>query len=246
MRLTTATPTEGSEEPAPERSSLDPARSRQVGTGEPGATMRALAAGATIVALLTVVPLVLLRLTTVLPIDVSAVSPEGLLRPDDGGLLLVLLAALAWASWATLATSVTLELVAALRGVPTPRIPGLGAPQRLAGALVTALLVGTVPLAASAGQPAAVPLDLASAVLSSELDDRLEQLDGRAADSQPRRDRPNPAVQPASADLPTIVVQRHDTLWLLAEQHLGSGERFVEIVRLNKGVRQQDGRAPSG
>ena len=139
----------------------------------------------------------------------------------------------------------TVELVAALRGVPTPRIPGLGAPQRLAGALVTALLVGTLPLAASAVQPAAGPLDLAAAVLSTQaaVDDVVDQLDGRTAAPSARSDRVPQAEQPATAELPTVVVQRHDTLWLLAEQHLGSGERFAEIVALNKGARQPDGRA---
>ena len=48
-----------------------------------------------------------------------------------------------------------------------------------------------------------------------------------------------------SPELPSIVTQRHDTLWLLAEQRLGSGERFAEIVELNAGVRQSDGRALS-
>ena len=42
--------------------------------------------------------------------------------------------------------------------------------------------------------------------------------------------------------LPTITVERHDTLWALAERHLGSGERYAEIVDLNRGVPQPDGR----
>jgi LysM repeat protein/two-component SAPR family response regulator len=45
---------------------------------------------------------------------------------------------------------------------------------------------------------------------------------------------------------PTVTVARHDTLWSLAEQHLGSGSRFREIVNLNLGVTQPDGRALTG
>jgi hypothetical protein len=40
-----------------------------------------------------------------------------------------------------------------------------------------------------------------------------------------------------------VTTERHDTLWLLAEQYLGAGERFVEIVELNRGVVQPDGRS---
>lgn len=42
---------------------------------------------------------------------------------------------------------------------------------------------------------------------------------------------------------PAITIQRGDTLWGLAERHLGAGARFVEIVTLNRDVRQSDGRA---
>jgi nucleoid-associated protein YgaU len=41
---------------------------------------------------------------------------------------------------------------------------------------------------------------------------------------------------------PTVTVRRHDTLWSLSETHLGSGERFREIVELNRGRPQPDGR----
>jgi DNA-binding SARP family transcriptional activator len=47
----------------------------------------------------------------------------------------------------------------------------------------------------------------------------------------------------ASRHHPTVAVRRHDTLWSLAETHLGSGERFREIVALNLGRKQPDGRA---
>ena len=42
---------------------------------------------------------------------------------------------------------------------------------------------------------------------------------------------------------PTVTTERHDTLWLLAEQYLGAGVRFVEIVELNRGEVQPDGRS---
>ncbi|MCB2178200.1 MAG: LysM peptidoglycan-binding domain-containing protein [Actinomycetales bacterium] len=42
--------------------------------------------------------------------------------------------------------------------------------------------------------------------------------------------------------LPVVVVQRGDSLWRLAERHLGDGTRFEEIADLNRGLIQPDGR----
>ena len=47
----------------------------------------------------------------------------------------------------------------------------------------------------------------------------------------------------AGPEGPRITTQRHDTLWILAEAHLGAGERYQEIVALNQGVPQPDGRS---
>ena len=47
----------------------------------------------------------------------------------------------------------------------------------------------------------------------------------------------------AGSEGPRITTQRHDTLWILAEAHLGAGERYQEIVALNQGVPQPDGRS---
>src|SRR5665647_3401996 len=41
---------------------------------------------------------------------------------------------------------------------------------------------------------------------------------------------------------PVITVARGDTLWGLAERHLGDGHRYVEIYDLNAGRPQADGR----
>ena len=41
---------------------------------------------------------------------------------------------------------------------------------------------------------------------------------------------------------PVVIVERGDSLWRLAERHLGDGARFEEIAALNRGVAQPDGR----
>jgi hypothetical protein len=49
-------------------------------------------------------------------------------------------------------------------------------------------------------------------------------------------------VAPAPAPLPTYQVQRRDTLWDIAERHLGDPFRWVEIYEVSKDIPQPDGR----
>ena len=63
----------------------------------------------------------------------------------------------------------------------------------------------------------------------------------RAHRARRRRQRnPQPATE--VTEYPTITVQRHDTLWALADRHLGDGARYTEILELNRGRPQPDGR----
>lgn len=160
---------------------------------------------------------------------------SALTSPDDGSLFLAALLLIAWVAWLVIAVSVALELVAFARGVPTPRLPWLKLPQQGAAALVAtaALLVtsGTALLSAPVARPVPVGADFhcspgGSAPVAHESD---------AAASMPGIEEPH--------HHPTVAVRRHDTLWSLAETHLGSGERFREIVALNLGRPQPDGRA---
>ena len=55
---------------------------------------------------------------------------------------------------------------------------------------------------------------------------------------------PDGATPPASPELARDVdhvVEPGDTLWDIAEDHLGSGERYPEVFDLNDGVVQPDG-----
>ena len=75
-----------------------------------------------------------------------------LTSPDDGTLAMVVIAAVAWIAWAFVAVSVVLEVVSQVRGLPTPTLPGLGAPQRAVGQLVAvaALLFVAAPTVVAA------------------------------------------------------------------------------------------------
>src|SRR5207249_4053758 len=54
---------------------------------------------------------------------------------------------------------------------------------------------------------------------------------------------PSGAAMPATATPKTYVVQPRDDLWLLAERHLGNPMRYKELLALNVGIPQPDGRA---
>ncbi len=154
-----------------------------------------------------------------------------LTSPDDGTLALLVISAVAWIAWVVMAISFGVEILAAARGVPAPRLPGLGLPQGLAGRLVAvaALLFAVAPSVAPvfAPQPAhASPMAEAPRLVSLP----------KAA--------PLPSVEAPSrtttseSETPTVeyTVRRGDSLWKIAEEHLGDGMRFREIVVLNEEV----------
>ncbi len=222
-----------------------------------GRGVRAVMSLVALVLLVVGVPTLLTRLGAALPIDVGALAPGAWLRADDGRALLLLLLIAAWASWAVMVASVVLEVLAVVRRVPAPALPGLALPQRWAASLVAAVLLA-ITSSAGVGAPAvatgvagqvpalrtAVTATVAASGFVNPGGARPAAQSGALA-AQDHFEEAEPAAQPTRTPKPSPVVTtaRHDTLWLLAEQHLGSGERFVEIVALNRGVPQPDGRS---
>ncbi|MFG1925535.1 LysM peptidoglycan-binding domain-containing protein [Cryptosporangium sp. NPDC048952] len=85
-----------------------------------------------------------------------AEAGEALTSPDDGTLFLQALAVVGWVGWATFALSVLVELPAAVRRRPAPRLPGLRTQQRIAATLIAAVaLIGSSSAVASAATPPA-------------------------------------------------------------------------------------------
>jgi nucleoid-associated protein YgaU len=182
-------------------------------------------------------PLALVFLGARLPVDWSVLDVGALTRPDDGRLLIIVLFAVGWLAWAAFTLSVAIETVALLRHVPAPHLPALGPMQRSVATLVAAAAVIVSPLAPTAHARAAEPVVAVA-------DDRPAQT--IRADSAPVVARESRSQAPEASSLPSITVERHDTLWGLAERHLGSGERYSEIVELNRGVPQPHGRRLDG
>lgn len=193
------------------------------------AALRALTALVLLVALTVGTPVALLRLG-VLPHQWPTWSQttSALSGPDSGQLFLGALTLLGWGAWLSFTLSAAVETLAAVRRRSAPRLPVLGATQRLAATLVSSivlLLPATTALAATAAPAQASALHLPHASTS--------------------RDQAGPAVPKTAAPAaggPTVTVDEPDqTLWSLAEQYLGSGMRWREIVTANQGVVQSDG-----
>jgi hypothetical protein len=179
-----------------------------------------------------------------LPTEVPTLSQIGdALRdtyiPDE--FLVKALAVVCWLVWIELVASLLVEAVAYVRGRKAGAVPFAGGLQRGAARLIaTVALLGS--LLASKGLSGSGGLGLLAlapptsqplvTLVADEPPDEPEEQLGRAG----------AAVGARLAPPPTYEVQRRDTLWDIAERHLGDPFRWQEIFRLNQGKVQPDGR----
>lgn len=156
---------------------------------------------------------------------------EALTTQDDGTLFLSALTIIGWIAWATFAYSIIIELAAALRGVKVRRIKGLQFQQHSAAILVSGAL-----LLITAGTATATPAaDILGPNHASPTSISAPAFFNDAQTQSPQQSAPSwtktPAQTPAGT---TNVTESGDTLWGLAERHLGDGTRYPEIQSLNQ------------
>jgi hypothetical protein len=156
--------------------------------------------------------------------------------PDE--FLVKALAVVCWWVWIELVASLLVEAVAYVRGRKAGAVPLAGGLQRGAARLVATVallgsLLATKGLAGSGGlglralvPPPSQPL--VTLVADDPSDDRVA--------------RAGATIGARLAAAPTYEVRRRDTLWDIAERHLGDPFRWQEIFRLNQGKVQPDGR----
>ncbi|MFC8817823.1 LysM peptidoglycan-binding domain-containing protein [Streptomyces rochei] len=153
-------------------------------------------------------------------------------RPDTGAAFLALLLVVGWAGWAQFAFCAVRELAAQLRG-RTWRVPrGFGASQRAAAALIGSILVLLPASSALASDAQAATCATAT------------RLPGQADTRQAAQPSPTQQTQPDSEAATTAslhTVRPGESLWSIAEQELGDGEKWRQIAALNEGRAMADG-----
>ncbi|KAB8161374.1 hypothetical protein FH609_027280 [Streptomyces sp. 3MP-14] len=221
---------------------------------------------AAVLALLCLVVGVPLALASVIgwPLPRTAPSVEMLTEEIDVGTFVRVLAVLVWVAWAQFTACVLVEVWAAVSGVGIPRrVPGAGPSQLLARQLVGAVLLLTSAAASltpglsqlgatfdspGQGQVVAeaqrVPGGGATITLAAGAADDVKvnpadpgASELRTADAFEDEERAEAIyyrIQPPEG-------RHHDTLWGIAERHLGEGMRYKEIYQLNKDRLQPDG-----
>ncbi|MFF6642338.1 LysM peptidoglycan-binding domain-containing protein [Streptomyces althioticus] len=148
-------------------------------------------------------------------------------RQDTGAAFLALLLVVGWTGWAQFAFCAVRELFAQLRG-RTWRAPrGFGASQRAAAALIGSILV-LLPTSSALASDAQAATSATATRLPPQ------------ANEQPVTEQVQPDSGTRSATS-MRTVQAGESLWSIAEQQLGDGERWREIAALNEGHTMADG-----
>ncbi|CCK28210.1 integral membrane protein [Streptomyces davaonensis JCM 4913] len=194
------------------------------------------------------------------PVPTTWEPQEWLTKELSVGTFIDILTFFVWLAWAQFTACVIVEMKAALSGVGVPgRVPGAGPSQLLARQLVAALLlVGATaaslapglsqlgqslegnqrPTVAAAQQTPGGGLFAqqqeqaasAAAALAEQASHTEAATPGTAKDGDTKYYR----IQPPEG-------RHHDSLWEIAERHLGDGRRYKEIYQLNKDRVQPDG-----
>ncbi|MFE9767832.1 BTAD domain-containing putative transcriptional regulator [Streptomyces sp. NPDC005808] len=197
------------------------------------------------------------------PLPSGAPTLDWLQQEITVGTFLNVLSVLVWFAWAQFTACVLVEVKAALSGVGLPnRVPGAGPSQLLARQLVAALLLvgataasftpglsqfgqgmegnqrGSVAVAQQTpgglfGQQQEQAASNAAAAIAEQAANaasHAESLSSTATAGDTKYYR----IQPPEG-------RHHDSMWEVAERHLGDGRRYKEIYELNKDRTQPDG-----
>ncbi len=156
--------------------------------------------------------------------------------PDE--FLVKALALVCWLVWIELVASLLVEAVAYARGRKAGAVPLAGGLQRGAARLIAAVaLLGAIVATKGVPDPNARPSQSLAGPTQPVITMVIDE--GGALPDAPFAPAPAVTVDPAA--VPTYQVQRRDTLWDIAERHLGDPLRWQEIFQLNEGCPQADG-----
>ncbi len=189
-----------------------------------------------------------------LPRELPRLGLDTLRSPVDGTTLVNVLALVVWAAWAQFTACVIVEIKAAAAAARMPaRVPLGGPGQLLARQLVAAVLllsssaVGLTPGRAGLGGAPHLPHRPPAVTVQAHAHQGAVAHAAAVDAAGAVADHPVAAVKaPAPAARKVYVVQpprgrHHESLWEIADRHLGDGRRYREIFELNQGREQPDG-----
>ncbi|WP_405907146.1 BTAD domain-containing putative transcriptional regulator [Streptomyces sp. NBC_00828] len=198
------------------------------------------------------------------PLPTGAPSLDWLQQEITVDTFINVLTVLVWFAWAQFTACVLVEIKAALSGVGMPnRVPGAGPSQLLARQLVAALLLvgataasftpglsqlghsmegnqrGTVAAAQQTpgglfGQQQEQAASNAAAAIAEQASNAASHAESGSGSTAEEGATKYYRIQPPEG-------RHHDSLWEVAERHLGDGRRYKEIYQLNKDRTQPDG-----
>jgi nucleoid-associated protein YgaU/DNA-binding SARP family transcriptional activator len=153
-----------------------------------------------------------------------------------------MLAVAGWLAWFHVAVSFAVETVAVARGGTARAVRGLGASQWFARQVIAQCsLVAAVLLQSSAPAPALALHPLPVPVVLDEAGSSGAER-GHLAGSSGDRDTAMAAAQATGSESGReVTVGRRETLWSLAERHLGDGARWEVLRQANVGRTMADG-----
>ncbi|MGW8630950.1 BTAD domain-containing putative transcriptional regulator [Streptomyces sp. NPDC055793] len=244
---------------APRNRTPQPVRVRRRSFGD---FVKAFLAFVVLLALVVGVPLAL-AVAIGWPLPGGAPGLDWLQREITVQTFLHILTVIVWLAWAQFTACVLVEVKAALSGVGVPgRVPGSGPSQLLARQLVAALLlVGATAASLTPGlsqlgqslegnqKPAVAAAQQTPGLFAQQQEqaastaNALAEQAGQAGQDAARADGGGSA---AHGDTKYYRIQppegrHHDSLWEVADRHLGDGRRYKEIFELNKDRVQPDG-----
>jgi len=231
----------------------DPSRFHQERPPEPRSPGQTALAALALLVLLIGVPVALWVLSGPPPFPSGWPNRDDLTAPIGVDTLLTVLRAVVWIAWLHFVVCVIAEIVSAVRGRGVPMaIPLGGGSQRLARILVSALLLTGI----AAGQAAAATGHGAQTEHKSQvtisatttqqhqqesLPEENAQVDHNRFGGAATTTSTNPLAGKKVYTVKAPVGHHHDSLWDIAEKHLGDGRRYKEIYELNKERVQPDG-----
>ncbi|WP_395575314.1 BTAD domain-containing putative transcriptional regulator [Streptomyces sp. BK79] len=171
-----------------------------------------------------------------------------------------ILTVIVWFAWAQFTACVLVEVKAALSGVGVPgRVPGAGPSQLLARQLVAALLlVGATAASLTPGlsqlgqslegnqKPSVAAAQQTPGIFAQQQERAAGAASALAEQAGQAAARADGGGSAAHGDTKYYRIQppegrHHDSLWEIADRHLGDGRRYKEIFELNKDRVQPDG-----